>query len=481
MGPPARLSRRSSGPVLLGRITPCYHLVVCRLCLVHWCSPQVATETGRTVVRILLVTGQTWGAEVRAALCRMPLGDGPAEVVTVVSGEEALGSATAEPFDLAVADLVLPRPGIAGAYTLIRIRELCPDCCTVLVSDQDGMRDLVSRRFDAFLVRQRLPEDSDLGSQLARTAVQLLGGTAPTEVLVACRDPDPPAGVASPQRGRLIAGKYLLGDLLGEGEMGKVYRAEDTCSHRPVALKLPCVQRASAEEEMQRILREVRIAAKLNHPSIVTLYEADRDRDDVYLVMELVYGKTLQDHLEDSGTLLQREAIDITLQILEALAYAHGQGIIHCDPKPANVLLTTAGKVKVGDFGIAKLGALTAGKEEAPPSDLSSTITSAGPILGIPPYMAREHMAGQQVDHRADLFSDGAMLFAMLHGKSLASIRPPDERSVYLHSDPRPPDLPRLPGAPKLNRVLERALAAKWEDRYESSEALGAALREIQI
>ncbi len=463
-------------------------------------------------VRILLVTGgETWGEEVKPALSQLQFEDGPADVVMAASGWKAIECAerAREPFALAVADLVLPRPGIGGASTLIRIRELCPECRTVLVSDHDGVGDLVCKRFEPFLVRPPSPQAADFVSQLVGIASEFLGENAITQEL----SPDENAGTTaavSPSEGsvpdRLIAGKYRVLELLGSGAMGKVYRAEDTFMHRHVALKLRRVESPVDRDQLQRRMRrEATITAKLTHPNIVTIYDAGLDGDDVYLVMELVHeqglegqtlpdppenggapslrpiaGQTLRDLLNACGTLPLQKAIGITLQILEALGHAHGKGIIHRDLKPENVLMTTDDTVKVADFGLAKLVSLAAGEEDKAPSILTSKISADGAIIGTREYMAPEQISPQLLDHRVDLFAVGAMLFEMLHGKLLASIWPLEARLACLHSDRPPPDLPQLSGQPKLDRVVQRALAPKREDRYDSSEAFAAALREFQ-
>ncbi len=445
-------------------------------------------------VRILLVTGaETWGEEVKPALSQLQFEDGPADVVMAASGWEALAHAESaaaerEPFDLAVADLVLPRPGIGGASTLIRIREFCPECRTVLVTDHDGMRDLVAGTFDAFLVRP--PSAADFPSQLATKVAELLEEYVQTPVFPGGERVTTRAVVSPPswRPGNVIADRYHLKELLGEGGMGKVFRAEDAAMGRPVAVKLPRGQSPDEREVLrQRFHREVLIAGRLSHPehpNIVTVYDANLA--DVYLVMELVDGPSLDDYLKDNGPLSKEEAIRITREILSALAHAHGKGIIHRDLKPGNVLITTDGTAKVADFGLGKVGSPAASEEDTPPSSLTADITQHGESVGTPAYMAPEQQQrgeqqrGEAIDYRADLYAVGGILFEMLHGESLARMCPKRVRAAILNPDQPPPELPQLPDEPELNRVLERALAPKREDRYDSSEAFAAALPEFK-
>ncbi len=443
-------------------------------------------------LRILLVRADgAWGRETEEILRAAPEVDEAPEVMIAADGEEAMSAVAEEPFDLAIADLVLPRPGISGAYLLVRIRELCPGCRTILVSDHGYVETLVGQVADAFLVRSRKPRTKTLGEQLLSLASELLGDQQPgiaspaaaaassqASTVGVSSQSDPPA--TRPRQ--LIAGKYHLESKLGQGGMGVVYRAEDTFIQRLVAVKLLRVQSSAgrAGELRKRMHREAMIAGRLAHPHIVTVHDAGFDGEDMYLVMALVDGETLRDHIKGRGALPRGETIGIALQILEALSYAHGKGVIHRDLKPSNVLLAKDGTAKVADFGIAKLRLMAAEEDDAPPSAALKEMTAVGAVLGTVGYMAPEQMLGRPADQRSDLYSLATMLYEMLHGKPLARAVSPLKMASCLESGRQPPAIPELTGEPGLNRVLEKALALRAEDRYQSSEGLAGALQALE-
>jgi len=302
---------------------------------------------------------------------------------------------------------------------------------------------------------------------------------APTETQTDRRDPLSAPRSVPPQR--LIAGKYRLESKLGQGGMGTVYRAEDTFIHRAVAVKMLRVESSSRVDELRRRMhREVMIAGSLAHPNIVTVHDAGFDGEDMYLVMALVDGQTLKAHLEVHGVLPPQGAVEITLQILAGLGHAHEKGIIHRDLKPANVLMAKDGTVKVADFGLAKIRSLAATKEDSPPRAAFSDMTAVGAVLGTLAYMAPEQMLGKESDPRSDLYTLGAMLFEMLHGKPLARFVTTQKRAVCLQAGREPPELPELPEVPALNRLLRRALALRPEHRFQDCTSLEAALRALE-
>ena len=218
-----------------------------------------------------------------------------------------------------------------------------------------------------------------------------------------------------------MLGQYRLGEKIGVGGMGEVWRATDTILGREVAIKILPTALAAEPERLARFEREAKLLASLNHPNIATihgLHEADGVR---FLAMELVAGEDLAERLK-SGPLPLAEALDVARQIAEALEAAHEQGVIHRDLKPANVKRTPDGRVKVLDFGLAK--AVDAAPAAAPrDAAFSPTITSlgtvAGVILGTAAYMSPEQARGKPVDKRADIWSFGVVLYEMLCGRSL--------------------------------------------------------------
>ncbi|MFF9222000.1 serine/threonine-protein kinase [Streptomyces viridosporus] len=222
----------------------------------------------------------------------------------------------------------------------------------------------------------------------------------------------------------LLADRYELEELLGRGAMGEVWRAADRALGRPVAVKL---LRAAERTDAARFHREARIAACLNHPNVVGMYDFGSHRDQLYLVMELVDGWSLAQERALRGTLAPHEASGIAAQIAAGLSAAHQHGVIHRDIKPANVLLTLDRTVKIADFGIARFA-----DEEA------SALTATGKILGTADYLAPERVLGRPSQPASDMYSLGCVLYELLTG------RPPFRGATSLavvqqHVDAAPP------------------------------------------
>ena len=210
-------------------------------------------------------------------------------------------------------------------------------------------------------------------------------------------------------------GSYQILSLLGAGGMGAVYRARDTRLGREVAIKVLPSAFSTDADRLRRFEQEARAAGQLNHPNILAIYDVGTHQGSPYIVCERLEGETLRDRLK--GTALpQRKAIEVAVQIARGLAAAHEKGIVHRDLKPENLFLTSDGRLKILDFGLAKL--------TRPQSDGSQTDstesrvgTLSGLVLGTVGYMAPEQVRGEAVDHRADLFSFGAILYEMLSGQ----------------------------------------------------------------
>jgi serine/threonine protein kinase len=252
-------------------------------------------------------------------------------------------------------------------------------------------------------------------------------------------------------------GPYQIVSLLGEGGMGKVYRAVDTRLGRTVAIKI------SAEEFSKRFEREARTISALNHPNICTLYDiGSLPSGSGYMVTELVDGETLRDWLNRSTALEHR--FEIARQILTALRAAHGVGIIHRDLKPANIMVRSDGYVKVLDFGLARRIA-TANALQA--EDTATTDVSVpGQIVGTVAYMSPEQILGQKVDQRSDLFAFGIILYEMLTGQHPWPHKSTvDTLHAILHDEP-PAQHSAFAG------VLDRLLRKNREERYPSAEAV---------
>src|SRR5437773_2685221 len=214
-------------------------------------------------------------------------------------------------------------------------------------------------------------------------------------------------------------GPYEIQSPLGVGGMGEVYRARDTRLGRDVALKILPESFAREGDRLHRFEQEARAVAALNHPNILAIFDTGQDNGSPYLVSELLEGETLRTVL-DGGVLPPRKTIEYGVQIAQGLAAAHEKGIVHRDLKPENLFLTREGRVKILDFGLAKLVDPVGG-----PAHSASTIrnlnldagTKPGTVLGTVGYMAPEQVRGQPADHRSDVFAVGAILYEFLAGK----------------------------------------------------------------
>ncbi|HVO82692.1 MAG TPA: serine/threonine-protein kinase [Terriglobales bacterium] len=269
-----------------------------------------------------------------------------------------------------------------------------------------------------------------------------------------------------------VLGPYEVLALVGAGGMGEVYKALDIRLNRTVALKILPKSLAQDTARLRRFEQEARILATLNHPNIVAVFDVGSDEGKPYLVTEFLSGKTLRERLRE-GPILARKAISYAAEIAEALSAAHGKGIVHRDLKPENIFLTTAGHVKVLDFGLAR--SMTFPK---PVSDQSATLatvaqTEPGVVMGTVGYMAPEQVRGEAVDHRSDIFSFGAVLYEMISGKR-AFHRASSVETMNAILKEAPPDIsaehPEIPVA--VDRILRHCLEKEPEQRFESARDL---------
>jgi len=234
-------------------------------------------------------------------------------------------------------------------------------------------------------------------------------------------------------------GRYEIRSQIGEGGMGEVYRARDEKLNRDVAIKVLPATFSQDAERLRRFEQEAQATSALNHPNILAVYDVGTHEGAPYVVSELLEGETLRQRI-GSTALAQRRAIDYALQIAHGLAAAHERGIVHRDLKPDNLFITKDGRVKILDFGIAKLTG--AGDTELSQTSIPTrrVDTDPGKVMGTVGYMSPEQVKGRAVDHRSDIFSFGAILYEMLsgrrafHGESAA-----DTMSAILKEDP--PDL----------------------------------------
>ncbi len=267
-------------------------------------------------------------------------------------------------------------------------------------------------------------------------------------------------------------GKYKVLDTLGQGAMGIVYKALDPDIDREVAIKTirfdMLSDAAGKDEIMRRFIREAQAVGKLEHPSIITIYEVGREGDLTYIVMQLAKGKSLKEILDSGKSYQPSEIIRIMERMCEALDYAHSQGVIHRDVKPANILIDDTGNPFLVDFGVARLE--------------MSTMTTAGSVMGTPSYMSPEQVMGKSVDSRADLFSLGVILFELFtnrrpfEGEHITTV-------VYkiAHEDPPTLSQVRSTGVQAFEPIIRKALAKDPKDRYQTGRELAAALKKASL
>jgi serine/threonine-protein kinase len=272
-----------------------------------------------------------------------------------------------------------------------------------------------------------------------------------------------------------LVGRYRILSFLGAGAMGEVYLAEDPQIDRRLAIKtVRLVGRPQEiEDRKKRLLREARAAGRLLHPNVVTLFDAGEAEGMLYLAFEYVEGTDLaarldKGGLDKGGRMSLREALRAVRQAAEALEYAHNQGIVHRDIKPSNILLDRAGRVKVADFGIAKM----AGQ--------STELTMAGSVMGSPQYLSPEQIRGEDLDGRSDIFSLGVVFYEILSGK-----RPFEGDTIttlvyqILHKEPPPvSDLRAVP--PRVETLLRGMLAKGHDERIASAGAVASELALIE-
>ena len=265
--------------------------------------------------------------------------------------------------------------------------------------------------------------------------------------------------------GKIIS-HYQILEKLGEGGMGEVYLAEDTRLKRKVALKFLPREFTRDKEAVERFQREAQAAAALNHPHIVTIYEVNKHDDQTYIAMEYVDGRTLKE-LITNHQLPITQVIDITNQICEGLSAAHKKGIIHRDIKPQNILIDSEGRIKILDFGLAKLKGV-------------SQLTREKSTLGTTHYLSPEQALGKEVDQRSDIWSLGVILYEMLTGQ--LPFRGDYEQAVIysiLNEKPEPlshsqPEIPM-----ELEHLVNRMLGKKPGNRIQSIGEISETIKKL--
>ncbi len=287
-----------------------------------------------------------------------------------------------------------------------------------------------------------------------------------------------------PRRSELIGrslGHYRITAALGAGGMGEVYRATDTKLGREVAIKMLPAAVAQDAERLARFEREARSLASLNHPNIVTIFSVEEAGGSRFLTMELVEGESLDTLIAPGGLSLSR-FFEIGVPLADALSAAHGSGIVHRDLKPANVMMTREGRVKVLDFGLAKLEAAESDPNLTnTPTQSRADLTSEGQVFGTVAYMSPEQTRGGKIDARSDVFSLGVVLYQMVTGeRPFQGASAVDMISSILRDSPpsvtdRRGDLP-----PHLARILRRCLEKDPRDRYQTSRDVYNELRDLR-
>ncbi|NUT53246.1 MAG: serine/threonine protein kinase, partial [Saccharothrix sp.] len=253
--------------------------------------------------------------------------------------------------------------------------------------------------------------------------------------------------------GRLVAGRYRLGRRIGSGAMGVVWQAQDERLHRTVAVKQlllqPGLAEADTDEAKRRAMREGRIAARLQHPHAIAVYDVAEDDGQPWLVMEYLPSKSLSTALAERGTLPPRDVASIGSQVASALAAAHNAGIVHRDIKPGNILLGNDGTVKITDFGISRATG-------------DVTVTATGMLAGTPAYLAPEVAKGYDPGPPSDVFSLGSTLYAAIEGAPPFGLN--ENTIALLHQVASGKVVPPKQAGP-LTALLMRLLRAEPEDR----------------
>jgi serine/threonine protein kinase/tetratricopeptide (TPR) repeat protein len=284
---------------------------------------------------------------------------------------------------------------------------------------------------------------------------------------------------ASVGREGQMLGSYRLLEMLGTGGMGEVYLAEDTRLGRRIALKLLPPEFSEHPEKIERFETEARAIASLNHPGIVTLHSIEEAEGRRFLTMEHVEGETLGAALPPGGLPMKR-LLPLAIALADAVSAAHRQGILHRDLKPDNVMLTPEGRLKVLDFGLAKLRAAPSEDEDETTRETQS-VTRDGRIVGTVAYMSPEQAQGLPVDHRSDVFSLGVLLYEMatgerpFQGRTNMSVLSSVLKDAPLPVHERREDVPRT-----LSRLIQRALEKRPEDRYQSTTDLRRDLEDLK-
>jgi eukaryotic-like serine/threonine-protein kinase len=273
-----------------------------------------------------------------------------------------------------------------------------------------------------------------------------------------------------------LVGHYRILEKIGAGAMGEIFRARDERLGRDVALKLIRPAFINNPDHLRRFEQEGRAAAALNHPNIVAIYDVGFDGTTPYIVSELLEGMDLRKRLLE-GPIPARDAANYSLQIVQGLIAAHAHHIVHRDLKPENLFLTTDGRIKILDFGVAKLQAPIAGEHSV---ESATTVTKCGTVVGTVAYMSPEQLRAKAVDHRSDLFSLGAILYEMLAGhRAFRGETEVDTITAVLREEPPEASLDQAAIPIGYREIIKHCLEKDAEDRFQSARDLAFSLHTL--
>jgi serine/threonine-protein kinase len=258
-------------------------------------------------------------------------------------------------------------------------------------------------------------------------------------------------------------GKYDIQSILGRGGMGIVYKAFDPAIHRHVAIKTitkSALDQSELQYALKRFQHEAQAVGRLTHPSIAAIFDYGEDAELAYIVMELVSGKSLSQHLQNQAHFELDEISEIVRQLLDGLDYAHARGVIHRDVKPPNILLDDDGHIKITDFGIARID--------------TSTLTQVGEVMGSPGYMSPEQFAGTEIDARSDIYSAGVIAYELITGRKPFTGSNVEIMHKVVNERPANPSEHNPALSTKTDLVVQKALAKKREDRFQNAHEFAA-------
>ncbi len=269
--------------------------------------------------------------------------------------------------------------------------------------------------------------------------------------------------------GKVLGGRYEIIGKLGGGGMAVVYKGRDTLLNRMVTVKVLREQFASDQDFVRRFKREAQAVASLSHPNIVSIYDVGQQDNAHYLVIEFVEGATLKEYIREHAPLDLEDAVNIAIQICDALEHAHENNIIHRDIKPQNILLTPSGRVKVTDFGIAR-------------ASTAATVTYTGSIVGSVHYLSPEQAKGETADEKSDIYAAGVVLYEMLTGQLPYSGETPITIALkHIQDTPTPPrELRADVIPPALEEIVFRAMEKDYQLRYETAAEMRADLQKVK-